>query len=293
MPKDLPVSYAEREEAESRKPIELYVILSMGMTWYVTSHGKPVTYLGEVYTPAPISRGGIDHETELKPATMDITISATTTTVLEMLVQGPLEPVSIWVIRIFADQDPVEGVIIFGGKIIGTSVLGLALKATVTNRVNLFNKKFPRFKYQVNCNHFLFSQPNDYHKWACGLDKEDWGVNAEVSMITNEGFTLRFQNLLALDVSYDDGWFNGGMVKWGNQWRMIISHEGIEIRLFYPFYTLPEGNPFEIGAAVTLYPGCDGSAGTCFRKFQNFSNFLGFPNIPISNPVITDLSLLG
>jgi len=287
--KDLPEDYWAKERQEERKPIELYVVVTTGIVWYLTSHDRQIIYEGETFIPANISRGRIEYNQELKTNTLDITLSTTSTQVLDLIVQGPFQPVMIWVVRIFGDQDPYEGVMVFAGKVIGISFRGISMTVTCSNQVNVFRKKFPPFKYQAHCNHFLFSRSNGYSKVACNLSKENYMLNCNATGVTNDGVTL----IVPLAANKEDGYYDGGMMKWGNQWRMILSHVGETLIIYYPFITLIDAEPFGAGAYVQIYPGCDGSVDACVHKFDNLANYFGFPSIPVNNPVWTDLSTLG
>jgi hypothetical protein len=60
--------------------------------------------------------------------------------------------------------------------------------------------------------------------------------------------------------------------------RFILEHSGAAITLSSGASDIP------VGAAVSLFPGCDHSAATCAAKFSNAANYGGFPYMPTKNP---------
>ena len=92
---------------------------------------------------------------------------------------------------------------------------------------------------------------------------------------------------------HPDGWFRGGVLRFGTQLGFIIGQVGAVITLSRPIPELaaalaePQidtdtGNPLPV--LVDIAPGCDLRASTCAAKFGNLANFGGFPEIPGRNP---------
>jgi hypothetical protein len=90
-----------------------------------------------------------------------------------------------------------------------------------------------------------------------------------------------------------DGWFRGGVLRFGVQLGFIIGHVGATITLSRPMPELASalanpaldpvtGAPLPI--TIDIAPGCDLRAETCTAKFGNLLNFGGFPAIPGRNP---------
>ena len=91
-----------------------------------------------------------------------------------------------------------------------------------------------------------------------------------------------------------DGWYRGGVLRFGLQLGFITGHAGAMIALSRPMPELaaalaaPEldaesGDPLPV--MVDLAPGCDLRPATCADKFGNLANFGGFPEIPGRNPL--------
>ncbi|AAP96358.1 hypothetical protein HD_1576 [[Haemophilus] ducreyi 35000HP] len=39
-----------------------------------------------------------------------------------------------------------------------------------------------------------------------------------------------------------------------------------------------------VGTQIKVYPGCDGRASTCLKKFNNMLNYGGIPHMPNKSP---------
>ncbi|WP_323033201.1 phage BR0599 family protein [Paracoccus sp. (in: a-proteobacteria)] len=90
-----------------------------------------------------------------------------------------------------------------------------------------------------------------------------------------------------------DGWFRGGVLRFGAQLGFITGHAGAVLTLSRAMPELaaalaapgvdPEtSDPLPV--LVDIAPGCDLRAATCAAKFGNLANFGGFPEIPGRNP---------
>ncbi|WP_157792066.1 phage BR0599 family protein [Pseudorhodobacter sp. MZDSW-24AT] len=89
-----------------------------------------------------------------------------------------------------------------------------------------------------------------------------------------------------------DGWFRGGVLRFGAQLGFITDHIGTTLTLSRPMpefaaaLATPEVNP-ETGDPIPLVAdiasGCELRAATCTAKFGNLANFGGFPEIPGRN----------
>ncbi len=76
--------------------------------------------------------------------------------------------------------------------------------------------------------------------------------------------------------------FPAGMVRFGTQWRDIVSQSGSTVTLNYPFEAL------SIGDSVSLFSGCNRSESRCI-ELGNFENILRF-DIPTKNIFVTGLT---
>jgi uncharacterized phage protein (TIGR02218 family) len=137
-----------------------------------------------------------------------------------------------------------------------------------------------RAKYQRLCRHALYGR-------GCGLDIAISWLTGTVTAVSGNAVTIPEA------AGQPDGWFRGGVLRFGTQLGFITGHAGALLTLSRPMPELaaaiaapdidPDtGDPLPV--FVDLAPGCDLRAATCAAKFGNLPNFGGFPDIPGRNP---------
>jgi len=82
--------------------------------------------------------------------------------------------------------------------------------------------------------------------------------------------------------AYGSGYFTGGMLRAGNEYRMITAHSGDVVVLVDVVAGLAAG------AAVTLWPGCPRNLSVCGSRFGNVVNSRRLPYLPSKNPFSGD-----
>jgi len=265
--KSASIAYIAKEEAIQRKPVELYHLWNdNGDHWRYTSGDVSVDFDGETYLPATISRGSIRFTAQIDLTSLVIKFGYLDDPALEYIAINPIEGIWIEVSKLHRDMDPLEAVILFSGQLKTVSFKGPVASATCIGFEHFLKKIIPIWRYQVNCNHFLFDE-------NCSLTKASYITSTTISLdatgliLTSSDFALQA-----------DGFFIRGEVIFGQESRTIVDHVGDVITLNYRMVTLIDGS------AITAYPGCDGRIETCRDKFDNINNFLGFPFIPVDNP---------
>ena len=262
-------AYIAKEEADQRKPAELYHIWrDGGEHWRYTSGDVTVTYDGEDYEPATLERSQVKYDSKLDIVTMEIRAAYLTDAVLKYIAVNPLEVLWVSVMKIHRDQDPLEVDVVFIGQIKNVSFKGAQAKVACVGFEQFLKKTVPRWRYQLTCNHILFDN-------YCSLTKVDYKIEAVITLDETE--TILSSATFALQ---DDGYFIGGEVVFGVEARTITAHVGTDITLIYRMENLENGN------TVKTYPGCDRRIETCRDTFDNIINFLGFPFLPKENPAM-------
>jgi hypothetical protein len=116
--KDVTQDYTDKEEAEQRKPVELYHFWrDGGEHWRYTDGDISVTFDGDVYAPATLSRSLTKYDTQLEVTTLEIEASYVEDPVLEFIAINPVEILWVSVMKLHRDQDPLEADVIFIGQI--------------------------------------------------------------------------------------------------------------------------------------------------------------------------------
>lgn len=267
--KDVSVAYIAKEEADQRKPAELYHIWrDGGEHWYYTSGDVTVTYDGANYVPATLERTQVKYDSKLDIVTMKITATYLTDAVLEYIAINPIEVLWVSVMKIHRDQDPLEVDVVFIGQIKNVSFKGATAEVACVGFEHFLKRVIPRWRYQLTCNHVLF---DDY----CSLTKADYKIDAVITLDATE--TILSSATFALQ---DDGYFIGGEIVFGLEARTIVAHVGTDITLIYRMENLSDSD------TVEAYPGCDRRIETCRDTFDNIIHYLGFPFIPTENPAM-------
>lgn len=183
--------------------------------------------------------------------------------------------------------------VVFSGEVDQVSVRGLVARARCLPGGRAMERLLPRMRLQPGCNHVLFSV-------GCGLAVEDWQFNAVVTDAGAPAWPFEFvlggltrANGSGLPAFTPD-WFAGGWIRFGigGAARSVPVVRSSAVSGGSVTLTLTrDPAPFPVaGLAVSVWPGCDGMAGTCQEKFSNWLNFGGHPFRPIANPSLVKLS---
>jgi uncharacterized phage protein (TIGR02218 family) len=265
--KDVSATYIANEEAEKRKPVEIYKIWldSESEYWYYTSGDVAVTYDGNSYTPAQLKRSLVKYDSDLEVTSMTISASYLNDSVVDYLVQNPIEIVWISLMKLHR-SDLTEADVIFIGQIKTVAFKGGDAQINCVGFEHFLKKTIPTWRYQLTCNHTVFDS-------GCGLTKATYK--------TTETITLSADGLTLTGTAFGtkaDGYFIGGEVVFGYESRPIVYHVDTVIKIAYAFLEL------ETSDSVDAYPGCDGRPETCKDTFSNIINRLGFETTPQENP---------
>ena len=268
--KDVSATYIAEEEALQRKPVELYHIFSSdeSVNWYLTSGDIEVIYDGNTYTPATLSRSGVEYNSNLEVTTMSIQAGYVADFVSDYISVNPVEVLWISVMKLFRDQSPLEASIVFIGQIKDISFKGIAATVNCVGFEHFLKMPVPTMRYQLTCNWKIFDD-------NCKKVQADYKTTTTITLDATE--TILTSADFALE---SDGYFNGGTVTFGNDTRGISSHVGSNITIVYKMKDLENND------SVDVYLGCDRRIETCRDNYDNVVNFMGTPFIPIDNPAL-------
>lgn len=261
-------TYIEMEEADERKPVEIYDFWrnDESENWYYTDGDVSLVFGGNTYISVTLKRGLAKYDSQLEVTTMEVTAQYAETPVIEFIANNPIDTVWIQISKLHRDQDPLEASVVFVGQVKGVSFKGVQATASCVGFEHFLKMSVPVFRYQLTCNHSVFDA-------NCGLAKAGYKTTTNVT-VSADGRTLTSADF----GSEADGYFSFGRVEFNTTYRTIVKHVGNDITLTYSFNTLVTGN------SVDAYPGCDGAIGTCYDKYSNIDSYFGFPYIPIENP---------
>ena len=266
--------YIDQEEARKRKPIELYHMWrDGGEHWRYTSFSSPITYGGNVFTPAVIQRGSATYDSQFEVTKLKINAGYLEDPVLEFIAQNPIELLWIEVLRYYEDVTPEEVSVIFIGQIKSVSFQGNIANVDCVGFEHYLRQRIPKYRWQIGCNNDLFDGYGS-GEGLCTLNPDDYKTTTTLTYIDDEGLVLSSDDF-AIPGDY---YFIRGYIHWGDYYRMIVNHvdNNITIRFRIPDLT--------VGQEVDVYAGCDRQISTCHDKFDNVADFFGHPWIPIDNP---------
>lgn len=253
-------------ETQQESTPELYE-LSYGSTIErYTSWDEDLSFLGSTWLAADIQRDGFQQDTDLSETSVQVT-APLTPIVVGYVANAPMQPVRIRIYRALK-SDMADYVRIFDGVVKEIAMEKGVATVSVVSRSKYLDVYLPLFVYQAFCN-------NDLFDGNCGIVDVDWQVPATVSLVS--GSTLRATEF----DSYDDGYFIGGKVEAGTDFRLITNHVGPDLTLNLAFDA-----SVVVGSSVIAYPGCSGDPAVCTTRYDNFTNFTGMYYIPSRNPVI-------
>ena len=263
-------NYTDLEIASKRKPAELFHLWTADEAthWRYTSHDAPVTYDGNVYQPAMISRGENEKDVELEVSKMSIKVSSLSDPIKDDLTARTAQRIWAAVYKLHK-EDLTVAAVIFVGQVKGTVFDGVNCTIECVGFEQFLHQIVPKDRYQPTCNKTLFDS-------RCRLVAATYATLCTISAIDSDMMILTCTGADA----QADGYFNLGFVNYSGHRRMISSHVGEDILLRFPISTVATQTQ------ITLYPGCDKLQATCTTKWNNLANFLGFPNIPYDNPCL-------
>jgi len=268
MTKTASAAYIAKEEASTRKPVELYKIWWDTTYWYYTSGDVSVDFGGETYTPITVNRGSTEYNSTLDVNTLNIQFIASGEPVVQYIAQNPIGIIWVQVSRLFRDQSPLEAGVVFIGQVKSVSFKGLQANVNCVGFEHFLKTGVPVERYSITCNHKLFDT-------RCGLTKSSYKVTATITLDAT-GTILSSATFGA----EGDAYMVGGSVEFGDEKRTIIAKSGNDITIQYKMIEL------ESTDSVDAYPGCNGRAKTCYETFDNVVHGLWFPFIPQENPAL-------
>lgn len=273
MSKDVSQQLTNLEQGRTRKPVDIYDFWNDSNQYYVTSADEPITYNGQTYTPAMISRTRVTRPSDLTKSTLSINIDKLQDEVKSYLVSAPLDETWVRVMKVFRNQTPKEAMVIFVGTVANVRIKGRTATLPCDGLEKYIGHAVPRLRYQRKC-------PYGIYKEGCGVDKNSFKATAVLSAVSADGLTLTS----ATFSSQVDDWWTLGWLEFNGYRRMITGHtiNDITIRHYIPGLADTD--------SVDVYAGCDKLPETCRDKFSNLNGVLdtyfGFPYMPFDNPAL-------
>jgi len=258
------MSYTAFENSEySAKPIELYKFAMGANQWLYTSSDQIFTYQEEDYLPIYIKRGGFTKGNDADKTSITLEMAASNSVASYFRTGWLAEVMIVTIIRHHVEDSEYR--IIWKGRITDCRWKGSTCELVSNSVFTLFKRAGLRRVYQLGCPHMLYGN-------MCNVDKDIYAITGTIDDVAGETLDIDGAD------SYSADYFAGGMLQFGDEFRLITAHSGITVTILGPLETLVIGN------TVTLWPGCNRTFDTCINKFSNSINFGGLPYLPTTNP---------
>lgn len=273
----------ESSPAEGR-PYYLYQFIEGDQVWRFTSRATDWTSAASEgdtinWEAAAISHGDVVQTSEIERGRLELTWPLSHPFARRFLAPLGNTPVTLTIFR-GHEQVLGETVAHWKGRVVGAEVEGVRILLNCESVFSTLRRAGVRAKYQRLCRHALYGR-------GCGLDIAFHWQTGTVTAVAGNALTIPEA------AGQPDGWFRGGVLRFGAQLGFITGHVGMTLTLSRPMHEVAEalaapelapetGDPLPVVADIA--PGCDLRASTCAAKFGNLANFGGFPEIPGRNP---------
>jgi hypothetical protein len=244
------------------RPYELYLFQTTGVTFALTSAESPITYLGEIYTPATITRTEAEHSNEVVSGQIKVFIPKDHPLAAMLIPYLPSSPIAVTVFG--SHYSDTETVVLFTG-LIASARFTDQCELTCNSATYLLQRKIPQQLYQAPCSH-VFGDA------GCGADLTAHTYSGTVTAIDATGTVLTIPAFASLPDT-----LKAGYLKHGNDYRMIVDHSGSTVTLISPIAGMTAPAP------VNGTAGCALNFAACAHYGRTIS-FLGFDLIPTVNP---------
>jgi hypothetical protein len=251
-------------------PYELYLFQTTGISFALTSSEISITYLGEVYAPATVSRTEVEQSNEVVSGQIKIFLPVDHPLSQMLIPYLPSSPIAITVFG--SHYGDSETVVLFTG-VVASARFTDQCELTCNSAQYLLQRKIPQQLYQAPCSH-IFGDA------GCGAVLADHTYTGEITAIDATGTILTIPAFASLPDS-----LKAGYLKHGNDFRMIVDHSGATVTLISAIAGLAAL------ATVSGTAGCALDFATC-QHYGRTSSFLGFDLIPTVNPFDGSASIL-
>lgn len=259
------MSYDAVEQSQyGSQPYELYKFAGVGFSFRLAAGDEEITYLGEIYSPATVTRSDLEMSNEVVSGQLKITITKDHPLAQMLLPYLPSSPIAVTVFGGHYVDGDAETVVLFTGNV-ASSRFTDQCEIVCNSAQYLLQRQIPQQLYQAPCSH-VFGDPE------CGADLVAHTFTGTVSAIDSTGTILTVPAFASIPDS-----LKAGYIRFGNDFRMVVAHSGSTVTLLASFTGLATGGTI-FGTA-----GCNLDFSSCSHYGRTIS-FLGFDLVPTINP---------
>lgn len=271
------MSYAAYEMSrEDGQPVSLFLFEwgDVGTTYFAyTDSDAPVSYDGKTYAPTVIGREKVESSGSLdrKVLQIDCTPNASIVTLYQ---SPPSQKVGLTIRQGHRDDGAAEFPVVWTGVVKNVNRERMLARIIAEPLDTLLARPGLRRHYMLGCPHALYGP-------HCMADPEPLKRSATAATVGSNSFTLAD----GWEGAIDSAKYRRGLVEWtdadGNlQTRTLIAFGADDNEL-----VVGRTTGLTVGAAVSIYAGCNRKLSDCTDLHDNVVNFGGQPFIPTENPV--------
>ncbi len=259
---------------ETAAPYELYKFARAGKAWHYTTRETSVSFGGDTYVPAVISREAITQNGEDQTMSVLFSLPRDNDLVAEFIGIVPPDPVAVFVYRNHQGLDASETKTIFLGEVSKVDITNSLAQISCSSLESAFTQPIGRVHVQPSCPWMLYEA-------QCGVSPTGFTHTGTVMSISTDGLTYVVGSMTTIDP--DTTFYVRGTLSKDGQPRFIIAQSGAAGT--YTFTLMTAFNPAPVvGDTVTATAGCDRTLAVCKNRFNNLLRFGGFPFLPGRSP---------
>jgi len=263
------MTYATIEtSAQSGRPVELYDFSISGTHYRYTSSDGDVSYGGNTYTAAPISRNAIEATSETARMALEIACDRSLGVLALFSTIPPEDIVGVTLLRLHAGDG--EAVTMWIGRVLNVTWDLANAQIHCESVYTSLKRNGLRRLYQKSCPHVIYGV-------GCTLNRASFVANKTVTTVTGNSLVIADMSAFA------DGYFAGGYLEW-ERTTGVFDRRAIRSQIAGTVVISFQIPGLVSTETVQLYPGCDHTISTCTTKFSNVLNYGGMPYFPDKNP---------
>lgn len=308
--KSHPANFRTNERRQSLKRTYLYRFNYEGTSYYLTNFDQDVTVNGgpvskmsdpQVFSATQIAHSNPTESTDEQPGAVSVSLASTDAELRKyfLTVSPRVITVEIWRASSVNLPGPLEYdddlYMVFSGLAQAMTFDEAVISVSCVSPLEREDMPVPRFYYQKQCNHMLYSQ----EPGECLVNPALFSISGiTVNTIDRQSGWVEFNSLTTINVdspartvTITAETFQGGMIRdsLGNEIGVMLCQPltgPTRLRLWLVWFP----PTLAAGQTVDLFCGCLHIKRVCHDLFFNLPNFGGTPYVPKTNPAIDGVS---
>jgi len=281
---------AKEQSVEDGQPIELFRFSNSEEVFTYSGGQFNTVFNAETYVPEAIGRSDPTLQDATAQRSLTVTVPSSNLFARRYV---SIVPATVDHFTLFrrhtTDGGTPETVTYFSGEVLSVSFKDKTAEITIQNVGSILDRLVPQQTSRNPCNHILYDA-------KCGVTDTSFSLAGAVVAISADGLNVTIDTgtntvpdtgfELTAQLDDDPTFFNGGFIARGGlelrMVRAVVNDTGnvATLTVLFPFQTI------SVGAALSMFAGCDHKLPTCLSKFNNVDRYGGFPFIPEKNPFV-------